>query len=98
MVKYQPIDSIYSSLSDSTRRTILERIKNENLDLAEIAKEYNISLPAVSKHLKVLEKADLITRQKKGREYTFTLKEAAKFWINQFQLLEQFLENKKEVE
>jgi len=91
MVKNQSVDSIYSSLSDPTRRAILTKIADGKLDLQSLSKEQNISLPAVSKHLKVLEKANLITRQKNGREYKFTLKEAAKFWINQFQNLEKFL-------
>ncbi len=91
MVNNSNIDDIYGSLSDKTRRTILMKINNGNLDLQQLAKEQNISLPAVSKHLKVLEKANLIEREKKGREYTFTLKQAAKYWIEQFQNLEKFL-------
>jgi DNA-binding transcriptional ArsR family regulator len=93
MVKYSNIDSIYASLSDATRRAILVKINEGKLDLQIIAKEQNISLPAVSKHLKVLEKANLIEREKVGREYKFTLKEAAKYWIDQFQKLEHFLKN-----
>lgn len=91
MVNNTNVDSIYGSLSDPTRRAILLKINEGNLDLQLLAKEQNISLPAVSKHLKVLEKANLINRKKNGREYNFTLKEAAKFWITQFQNLEKFL-------
>lgn len=63
--------------------------------MQKVAKESNISLPAVSKHLKVLEKANLIKRQKVGREYKFTLKEAAKYWIEQFKNLEKFLKGQR---
>lgn len=70
------------------------RISGGKLDLQEVAKDYNISLPAVSKHLKVLEKANLIKRQKVGRVYKFTLKEATKFWIQQFQNLEEYLKRR----
>lgn len=95
MVNNANVDLIYSSLSDPTRRAILIKINDGNLDLQTLAKEQSISLPAVSKHLKVLEKANLIEREKNGREYNFTLKQAAKFWINQFQNLEKFLSIKK---
>jgi predicted transcriptional regulator len=91
MVKYSNVDYIYSSLSDPIRREILLKISAGSLNLQEVAQKNNISLPAVSKHLKVLEKTQLITRQKKGREYQFSLTEIAKFWLKQFQNLEQFL-------
>lgn len=92
MVKYSNLDDIYSSLSDQTRRAILLKIAGGRLDLQKIAKENQISLPAVSKHLKVLEKAKLINRKRVGREYNFTLTQAAKYWVKQFQNLEIFLQ------
>ena len=95
MVKYSNIDTIFSSLSDPTRREILLKIADNSLNLQQLARESNISLPAVSKHLKVLEKANLISRQKNGREYKFTLAEAAKYWIAQFKNLEKFLKGGK---
>lgn len=91
MVKYSHIDDIYGSLSDPTRREILLKISDGNLDLSKLAQDQKISLPAVSKHLKVLEKAKLIKRERQGREYKFTLEVAAKYWIEQFKNLEKFL-------
>src|SRR6266545_2921242 len=54
-----------SALADSTRRAILARLAEGEATVNEIAKPFDISLPAVSRHLKVLEAAGLITR---GRE------------------------------
>lgn len=106
MVKYVPqadLDFIFQSLADPTRRDILERISEQNLTITQIAKPYHMSLPAVSKHLKVLERAKLIQRKKTGREYTFTinskpLKDASRylsyyrqFWNTQFDSLQKYL-------
>jgi DNA-binding transcriptional ArsR family regulator len=61
------LDSIFSALADSTRRTILDRLAQGTLSVTEIAKPFQISLPAISKHLRVLEKAGLIVRERDGR-------------------------------
>lgn len=68
MVEYtSQIDNIFSALSDPIRRDILERTSDNELTVNQIALEYDISLAAVSKHLKVLADADLISRRKDGR-------------------------------
>ncbi len=95
MVKNTNIDNVYSSLSDPVRRHILLNISDHDLHLQKVAEHFKISLPAVSKHLKVLESAELITRQKAGREYNFGLTDAAKYWITQFKRLEIFLKKTK---
>lgn len=64
---------IFHSLADPTRRKILQQLTTQTLTVGEIAKPYDMSLPAVSKHLKVLEGARLIEREKHGREYTITI-------------------------
>lgn len=61
------INRIFHALSDATRRNILRRIKEEEFSVSELAEPYNMSLAAVSKHLKVLEKAGLIERTKQGK-------------------------------
>lgn len=105
MVKYtgQQIDNIFQSLSDSTRRDILHRIIQKELDVTEIASHYKISLPAVSKHLKVLENADLVKYEKKGRKRIYTANPKAileiqryidyytKYWNDKFDNLEKYL-------
>jgi len=108
MVKYNDaqIDNIFQGLSDSTRRDILSRIIQKELDVTEIASHYKMSLPAVSKHLKVLENADLVVNKKKGRARLYsanpkTLIEIqryidyyTKYWNDKFDNLEKYL-NKK---
>jgi DNA-binding transcriptional ArsR family regulator len=59
------LDAAFSALSDPTRRAILARLALGETSVTELAKPFDMSLPAVSKHLKVLERAGLITR---GRE------------------------------
>ena len=59
------MDSIFAALADPTRRAILARLMAGETTVTELAEPFDMSLPAVSKHLKVLERAGLITR---GRE------------------------------
>lgn len=60
-----PLSTAFSALADPTRRAILARLAESEATVNEIAEPFDISLPAVSRHLKVLENAGLITR---GRE------------------------------
>jgi DNA-binding transcriptional ArsR family regulator len=69
MVEYTPqLDSIFNSLADPTRRDILLRLRAGHLNVSEIAEPYTISFAAISKHLKILETANLIIKRKVGRE------------------------------
>jgi DNA-binding transcriptional ArsR family regulator len=74
-------------LSDPTRRRILQELANSKMPLGvtEIAKPFNMSLPAVSKHLKLIEESGMITRHKVGRSYHFKLVkapiEAGALWL-----------------
>ena len=60
------LDAVFHALADPTRRSILRRIASEARTVGEIADPFAMSLAAVSKHLKVLERADLIVREKMG--------------------------------
>ena len=60
------LDSVFHALADSTRRSILRDVAVRERTVGQIARPYHVSLAAVSKHLKVLEKARLITREKRG--------------------------------
>src|ERR1700744_6489126 len=60
-----PLSATFAALADPTRRAILARLSQGETSMSELAKPFAISGPAVSKHLKVLEKAGLISR---GRE------------------------------
>jgi DNA-binding transcriptional ArsR family regulator len=63
----QNLDTIFSALADPTRRAILLRLTLGEATVTELAEPFDISLPAISKHLKVLERAGLITRGKEAQ-------------------------------
>jgi uncharacterized protein YndB with AHSA1/START domain/DNA-binding transcriptional ArsR family regulator len=63
------LDDVFGSLADPTRRDILRRLLTGEMSVNKLAKAYNISLPAVSKHLKVLEAAGLISKERRGRQH-----------------------------
>jgi DNA-binding transcriptional ArsR family regulator len=60
------LNAVFHALADPTRRSILQRIAGEARTVGEIADPFEMSLAAVSKHLKVLERADLIVRERTG--------------------------------
>ncbi|MGE5460914.1 MAG: ArsR/SmtB family transcription factor, partial [Solirubrobacterales bacterium] len=61
------LDRTYSALSDPTRRAILARLADGEAPVTELAAPFEMSLPAVSKHLKVLERAGLISRGRRAQ-------------------------------
>jgi DNA-binding transcriptional ArsR family regulator len=61
------LDLLFGALADATRRGIVERLAAGEATVTELAAPYSISLPAISRHLKVLERASLITRSQHGR-------------------------------
>jgi len=63
----QDLDLLFGALADSTRRAIVERLAAGEATVTELAEPFDISLPAISRHLKVLERASLITRSHEGR-------------------------------
>ena len=109
MVKYQPaqLDRTFAALADPTRRRILERLAEGESTITPLAAPFSISLPAISKHLRVLENAGLLKRHRHGREHrmeleTGPMKEAVRwmeryrqFWEGSLDALANYLENKK---
>ena len=98
------LSATFAALADPTRRAILARLASGEASVNELAKPFEMSLPAVSKHLKVLERAGLITR---GRERQWRparlragpLKEVAqwtdayrRFWEESYDRLDEYLE------
>jgi DNA-binding transcriptional ArsR family regulator len=75
MVNYNPqLDRTFAALCDPTRRAILARLEREDsASVSELAQPFAIKLPAVMKHLDVLDEAGLITRSKTGRTVTVRL-------------------------
>ena len=107
MVKYstETLDSTFAALADPTRRAILERLLFGDSSVMELAAPFDVSLPAISKQLRVLERAGLLTQEKDGRVRRCRLeaqpmKEAVewiaqyqKFWEDKLESLANFLEN-----
>ena len=101
------LDSIFSSLADPIRRDILRRVTFRELNVSEIALPYPVSLAAISKHLKILERAQLITKRKHGKEQFVTISPAAlqqadeyinqyaTLWGARYDRLEAFLNEKE---
>ena len=73
MVKYTNLNSVFHSLSDPIRRDILDRVAKGELSVGELVAHYDVSFPAISKHLKVLEQAKLIIKRKEGKKHIITL-------------------------
>jgi DNA-binding transcriptional ArsR family regulator len=85
------LDRTFAALSDPTRRAIVERLADGEASVTELAAPFAMSLPAVSKHLKVLEKAGLISRGRKAqwrpcRLEPEPLKEASE-WLEEYRRL-----------
>jgi DNA-binding transcriptional ArsR family regulator len=62
-----PLDATFGALADPTRRAIVERLSRGEASVGELAEPFDMSLPAISKHLTVLERAGLVARMKDGR-------------------------------
>jgi DNA-binding transcriptional ArsR family regulator len=91
MVNYQrQLDRTFAALVDPTRRAILARLEREDgASVSALAKPFAIKLPAVMKHLDVLDNAGLITRSKAGRTVTVRLSpepmRAAMDWLRRYE-------------
>ena len=106
MVNYYfpTLDATFRALADPTRRAILERLTRGESSVTALAEPFKVSLPAISKQLRVLEKAGLLSREKDGRVHRCRLnagpmKEAAdwisdyrRFWERQLDSLADYLE------
>lgn len=90
MVKYSSgsLDRTFAALADPTRRRILAHLARGDRKVTDLARPHAMSLPAVSKHLRVLEKAGLLRRRRYGRVHEMQLdaeplKKAAK-WVEEY--------------
>ena len=98
------LDAVFHALSDPTRRAILRDIAGENKCVGEIARPYRMSLAAVSKHLMVLEAANLVSRERRGSFHVVRLNAPAmkkavhwlrfyeQFWTDKLNTLKNLLE------
>jgi DNA-binding transcriptional ArsR family regulator len=102
------LDSVFHALSDATRRSILRDVARKEKTVGEVAKPYRMSLAAVSKHLNVLESAELIARERRGSFQIVRLQPQAlkpaeewlawyeKFWNRNLDALQQYLEGESD--
>ncbi len=104
------LDVTFAALADPTRRAILARLASGEASVSELARPFAMSQPAISKHLKVLERAGLVSggrdAQRRPRrleaerlaEATRWLEGYRKFWEGRFQALDSILDELKAVE
>jgi DNA-binding transcriptional ArsR family regulator len=69
----EPLDKIFAALADPTRRDLVARLASRDATVGELAEPYDVSMQAVSKHLKVLEDAGLVTKTKDAQRRTVHL-------------------------
>lgn len=107
MVKYaggtDQLSLTFGALADPTRRAMLARLSKGEASVSELAEPFDMSMPAITKHLKVLEKAGLITRGKDAQwrpchlkaeplqEANNWLDQYRKFWEDRFDRLDEYL-------
>ncbi|KGR79044.1 ArsR family transcriptional regulator [Ureibacillus manganicus DSM 26584] len=104
------LNDIFHALADSTRREMVQMMAERERTVSELAEPFDMSLAGISKHLKVLERANLVERSINGRTHicrlnTESLSQATKwlqfyerFWNNRFDLLESELMKAKKNE
>jgi DNA-binding transcriptional ArsR family regulator len=107
MVKYddKALDRVFSALADPTRRAILARLSSGDISVTDLAAPFEMTLPAVSKHLKVLERAGLVARGRSAqwrpcringrplREAVGWLEDYRRFWDARLDRLDDFLKD-----
>lgn len=98
------LDKLFFALSDSTRRAIVARLAEGSTTVGALSRPFDISAPAISRHMRVLESAGLVTRSINGREHVCTLSTVAlktaedwlnfhrDFWESRFDALEKLFE------
>src|SRR5437016_11750206 len=101
------LSSIFSALADPTRRAILARLACGEASVTELAAPFEMSMPAVSKHLKVLERAGLIARGRAAQwrpcrldaapleDVAAWIEHYRRFWEQSFDRLEDYLQGRK---
>lgn len=102
------LDATFAALADPTRRAILARLAEGKVNVMELAEPFNMSQPAISKHLKVLENAGLISRSREGQMRPCTLEakpleqardyleKYRKYWETSYARLDTLLDRMKQ--
>jgi len=102
------LDAVFGALADPTRRSILDRLTQGEATVAELVTPFEISQPAISRHLKVLERAGLISRTRRAtarlshleaeplKEATMWLAGYREYWEESYERLDELLETLNE--
>ena len=108
MNQFDPLTNTFAALADPTRRAILARLALGETSVTELAEPFEMSMPAVSKHLKVLERAGLIARGREAqwrpcrldaeplRDAASWIEEYRRFWEESLDRLDKYLRQIKE--
>jgi DNA-binding transcriptional ArsR family regulator len=107
MVQHSPLDQTFAALSDPTRRGVLERLGSGSATISELAAPAGMSLTGLTKHVRILEEAGLVTTEKQGRTRYCNLgprrlddvgrwiEDYRRSWDDRFERLEEIIERKK---
>jgi DNA-binding transcriptional ArsR family regulator len=109
MGEYQSnqLDGVFNALCDPTRRAILARLTDTDARVTDIAADFPISLNSISKHIRMLERAGLVTRSVQGRDHVLSLNAGPladatewlehyrRFWNDRLAALEKFVTSRK---
>ena len=110
MTSHDQLSATLAALADPTRRAILARLASGNASVSELAEPFDMSMPAISKHLKVLEHAGLITRGREAqmrpcqldpaplKELSEWIEHYREFWEQSFDRLDDYLQELKKKE
>jgi DNA-binding transcriptional ArsR family regulator len=109
LVEQVELSGVYSALADPSRRALIERLASEGeLRVTALAETFDVSLNAVSKHIKVLESAGLVERDVRGREHWLSLRPEPlgrawgwlglyqRFWETRIDALDAYLRRQRE--
>ena len=102
------LDATFSALADPTRRRIVQRLAAADATVSEVAAPFELSAPAISRHLRVLQEAGLVSRERQGRVHHLHLEREAMnealgwiahwggFWESRFDALEELLAEREQ--
>ena len=107
MVQFFSVDRAFAALADPTRRAVLERLRDGPATISELAAPAGMSLTGLKKHVRILEDAELVTTEKRGRtrhcylgprgleDVKDWLENYRRAWDDRFDRLEEIIERKK---
>lgn len=104
MIRDADLDAMFAALADPTRRSILATLARREASVMELAEPFDMSQPAITKHLNVLERAGLITRRREGQRRPCKLEPAKlqelarwlgtfqEFWEGSFSRMDEYMQ------